>query len=292
MKPTSKTRGRPPTTQARVIAELRRRIQQGDWRASRQLPSRAALAKQLGVSLMTLQRAMVALERAGWIESRGAAGTVVARRAPTRPVYALLLPYPADHPVGFTLFHRALVAAARDIERQQDCRFELVHGQAGRFAEAELARLTTAIDEQRVNGLIQANYPGFLTQTPLWRPNRQVPVAALTYTGEVLGVPAISFSMSDWTQQALDLVVRAGCRRVALLGIWPRDSAPMATYRRQLAGHGLTGPDWWQMYLHPYSAASAREWLQALLALPAARRPEALLIADDNLVTEIGRAHV
>jgi GntR family transcriptional regulator len=58
----------PPAPYQRVAAEIRRRVTAGQWPAGTRLPSQAALAAELGVSLAEARRGMGVLRKEGLLE--------------------------------------------------------------------------------------------------------------------------------------------------------------------------------------------------------------------------------
>ncbi len=70
--------GRPMYLQ--IIEQVRRRIAVGDWKAGDVLPSIRQLAADLQVSVITVKRAYLELEREGLILTHHGKGSVVAAR--------------------------------------------------------------------------------------------------------------------------------------------------------------------------------------------------------------------
>jgi GntR family transcriptional regulator len=68
--------GRPIYIQ--IIEQIRHRIALGDWPAGHQLPSIRELAAELRVSVITVKRAYLELEREGVILTRQGVGSTVA----------------------------------------------------------------------------------------------------------------------------------------------------------------------------------------------------------------------
>lgn len=58
----------PPAQYQRVAAEIRRRVEAGDWPPGTQIPSQAQLAEQLRVTLAEARRGMTVLRREGILE--------------------------------------------------------------------------------------------------------------------------------------------------------------------------------------------------------------------------------
>lgn len=74
----SQADGRPMYLQ--IIEQIKRRIAVGDWRAGHPIPSIRQLAVDLEVSVITVKRAYLELEREGVIATQHGKGSVVAAR--------------------------------------------------------------------------------------------------------------------------------------------------------------------------------------------------------------------
>lgn len=61
-----------------IIEQIRHRVAVGDWRPGEEIPSIRALAASTRVSVITVKRAYLELERAGVITTRQGRGTFVA----------------------------------------------------------------------------------------------------------------------------------------------------------------------------------------------------------------------
>jgi GntR family transcriptional regulator len=64
-----------------IMEQIRRRIAVGDWPPGRELPSIRALAAAVQVSVITVKRAYLELEREGVILTRQGKGSFVAEKA-------------------------------------------------------------------------------------------------------------------------------------------------------------------------------------------------------------------
>jgi DNA-binding GntR family transcriptional regulator len=93
---------------ARVVTELRRRIEEGDYRPGDMLPSEAQLVREFGIGRTTIVRALGILQHDGWITREHGLGSYVKARpaegrSTTRLGRAVLeLPETTD---GFSLLH-------------------------------------------------------------------------------------------------------------------------------------------------------------------------------------------
>jgi DNA-binding FadR family transcriptional regulator len=94
---------------------LRERIVRGIYAPAQRLPSRAALGAEHGVGQATVQKALDALSRDGFVEARRRAGTFVADRPPHLSHYALVFGYRPNEPESWSGIAKALRdAAVRD----------------------------------------------------------------------------------------------------------------------------------------------------------------------------------
>lgn len=75
----SQADGRPLYQQ--LVEQVERRVAAGDWRPGQEIPSIRALAAATQVSVITVKRAYLELERAGVIVTRQGRGSFVAERA-------------------------------------------------------------------------------------------------------------------------------------------------------------------------------------------------------------------
>jgi DNA-binding LacI/PurR family transcriptional regulator/DNA-binding transcriptional regulator YhcF (GntR family) len=66
----------------RIESDLRRRLRDGGWTVGTMLPSRQSLAREYGVDLSTVQRAIAALLEEGTLRADSGRGTFVARALP------------------------------------------------------------------------------------------------------------------------------------------------------------------------------------------------------------------
>jgi GntR family transcriptional regulator len=76
-KPTTEPASQRLSVTARAVQSLRRRLSQGTWSAGDRLPSEPALAKELGVSRVSIRAALARLESEGLVNRRHGSGTYV-----------------------------------------------------------------------------------------------------------------------------------------------------------------------------------------------------------------------
>lgn len=93
--------------------------------------------------------------------------------------------------------------------------------------------MLAAVRTHRIAGVIFADFPTRLFQEP------GLCHAALTFTGEYLGAPAVGLEAVEWQGLAVTVAVAAGRSRVACLATNPLDSIWGQAYRAELERHGL-----------------------------------------------------
>jgi DNA-binding GntR family transcriptional regulator len=69
------------TAWGQVQRELRRRVDDREFRVGRRIPAEAELMEEFGVSRITVRRAIAALEADGYLEARRGSGTYVSERS-------------------------------------------------------------------------------------------------------------------------------------------------------------------------------------------------------------------
>src|SRR5690606_40846212 len=74
-----------PPKYARVVLEIRRRIENGDYPPGSMLPSESQLVREFAVGRTTVVRALQMLQQDGWITREHGRGSFVRGRPASRP---------------------------------------------------------------------------------------------------------------------------------------------------------------------------------------------------------------
>ena len=273
--------GRPADIQMGVVRELRRRIVRDELGPGAQLPPHVALEAEFGVSALTVQRALDQLKRDGFVVARGKRGTFVVDAPPHLNRYALVFPENLDVPAQ-SRFWTALRSEAQKFTQAADTLYELpmYQGVDGHKDSADYARLLDDVRAHRVAGLIFAFAPHPLRETPLVR---EAGVARVAISEKVdYAIPAIWVDMENFFARALDRVRARLCRRVAF--VCPLDKgAARAWSERLMQERGLELRPYWWHAVNIGSPQTARALLHLMMRDPD-DRPDALIVADDNLL--------
>lgn len=269
-----------------ALQTLRQKVVQGEWAPGTKIPPRRDLLDALGVSHMTLHKAMEELARDGFIHANGRAGTFVRHHPPHRCRYALLVPFSRGK--MYSRLWEALGHQADHLNLADTHHSVTVYRNIGnqRRDQAEYDELVRDIETHRVAGLIFAAQPHGLQGTPLLD---QPDMPRVTIASDAFrpGMPTVSFEQRAWARRACERLIESGRRRVAVFATnadhIERDLAPV------IEAHSLDMPPQWRLCHSPRSESGTRATAHLLMTLPPAERPDAILIADDHLVEPVTR---
>ena len=294
--------GRPPHRRDSLVAELRRRIIDGELKPGSRLPGRHEMAQQFNSALVTVHEAVQCLVRDGFVETQGTRGTFVAEHPPHLHRYAIIF---HNHPQdGWSRFYEAIRVAAETMERDDPRRrFSLCYEINGHADVEDYQTLLTELRSQRLAGLIFTSPPYSLVDTPLLADDG-VPRVAVAHNEAIPHDPRFLYDRlplcfpdsEHFLLRALDLAAASGPspRRVAIM-------TPSFGYQWQ---------EWWERTAQATSARGLsferrhaqatiytstgciHQCIYGLLGDAPERRPNVLIITDDNYVEEATKAIV
>jgi hypothetical protein len=274
--------GRPTDRQDAIVQRLRGEIINGQWMPGSRLPLRTEIEEKYGASPLTVQRALDALRRDGFVHPKGRLGTFVVENPPHLSRYALIFPahpFDTEHWRHFwtALSNEAMSVAARD-ERE----LPIYHGVLGHTDWPEYLKLVEEVRAHRLAGLIFATHPTTFLNTPLLD-DPDLPRVAITGRTDLPGVQAIQLDGRTLLDMALDHFQSVGRKRVALLG-HPGFRGVMHEYFLQgLKKRGLETRPYWVQTVEITSPEAARASAHLLAHSRRVESFDALLIADDHL---------
>ncbi len=273
----------------RQIADrLRKDIICGRLIPGSQMPSRRELQSQLEGSSSTIQAALDELLAEGFIGVHARRGTFVAQHPPHRYRYGLVLPSLPDVSGAFSSHYLNTLCAAAKRVRFGGRRMVLHFACSQDPDQPQHARLRQCIARGSLAGLF---FPApWVGDQWLNLKYDRLPVAV---TGPTLVGPGLTKVMLDqrlWFDAALDAVAARGLRSVAVLLVADDDFTNVVTYIE--AGchrRGLRCLPWWLMAVDQRWPEWAFRDALAFCHPNQTETPEALLIADDNLVPDATR---
>ncbi len=271
--------------EARIADRLRRDIIAGRLPKGRRLPNREALRRHHGASLATVQAAIDRLVTEGFLHvGSRKLGTFVSAHPPHLHHYKVIFPYAPEERGAFweTLRDAAIGMADAD-----DRSFSFFYGFGGHRDLHAYQELTEDVRCSRVAGLIFASGATEFKGTPILN-QPGIPRVAIADSYELPGIPKLAIDFTSFFDLAIGALARLGRRRIAVLfGAAPgQEASPVErAFRERMAVHGLAVNPLWLQYVHLWCAFSARNCVRLLLHSGHAERPDALIIADDNVLT-------
>jgi DNA-binding LacI/PurR family transcriptional regulator len=276
-----KERKRTPVKQQRIIASLREAIVSGAHPPGQQLPTREVLEKRYRVSRVTIQRVLDRLTADGLTYARGRNGTFVHERPPHLHRYGLLFPWRPARDGRWSRLWQALRNEAEALGNEPDRSIAIYYGPQNPPDES-FARLHYDIRAHRLAGLIFASAPGNLRGTPVLE-HPGLPRAAIMPCQDLAGVAAVDLPPESMLTRAVEHLQQRGRRRVAVL-LGKHSSSVCEFLENQLCERGFEHRPYWLQRVHPDLPEAAREVAHLIFHANPSERPDALIVADDNLV--------
>ncbi len=269
--------------QKKIIGYFRAGIGCGKLMPGQRLPTRAAVARQFRTTAVTVQRAFVRLREAGFILCDGRRGTFVAERPPSLFRYALVFP---DMAAGSArnLFWQILQQEAPAVAKRLDVEIVINFGLTYHIVDsADYLRLCRDISEGRLAGICFANTP-FMAQGTSLLEAPGVPRVAIMTPPPPPGLHAIFLEGGEaLVRRALAWLRQRGRKRVAFITVpgLPTNLAQLAKEMRFYCA------DYWVQMCLQNEPEAAGHLAELLWRLPAAKRPDSLVILDDNLAEAV-----
>ena len=265
-----------------IEQELRRRICDGTYAPGARLPLRRKLLVEFGASPLTMQRAMDRLAEQGFVRAKGVLGTFVAERLPNRGCIALVFPSEPERSGGLR-FWSAIQRAAAGWDGAGGATFRPYFLNDSHLDVPDHRRLCADLADGGLAGVLSVNDPHYLIGSPVLESPLPRVCIGNGQAGTIERYRASFIHLKDDLVQ--DAVLRRfhteGRRRVAILTNSAQDERAWLAKLKEV---GLkTRPEWW-IALHASAAEGARPITRLLCSGPADKRPDCLLISDDNLV--------
>ncbi len=276
-------RTRPPVKQDAIIAHVRDLIVRGKLAPGDRLPPRTTIEESFQVSIMTVQRAFERLVEDGFITVADGQGSFVAAAPPHLHRYALVFPFSPGE-LHWVRFWALLKESAQAFALRAPARLAIYEGVERDRTTAGFQRLSEDVARQRLAGIIFASDPWPLKGTAILDAPG-IPRVAFSGLAANTQVPGISLGGDgSFFTRAIDHLVARGRRRIGLLTVPGLSGAHLDVYRAALGERGLPyQPGWVQVGIQS-DPQWAAHLVHAMFRGPASDRPDALIIADDNLV--------
>jgi len=270
-----------PHTEVReqVTAKLRKEIICGRLSPGQRIPPQIELARQFGVSGVTVQHAISRLARDGFLCTRPRQGTYVAEKPPHLFHYGITF---HTHPAEQGNWLQFWVALSHEAVRMQQTTrsdLSLFYGINGRAGEGDYDEVVRLVKSHQLAGLIFTSNPWLLAKTPLIT-EPDIPRVGLAQKGEFPGVTAVD--TPGFEERCLQEMCARGRRRIGLILTDHHENADQwVTLARSM---GIEVRPEWMQTVPLFQPALARNVAQLLMSPHYSQRPDGLIIADDNLV--------
>jgi len=285
MATSTSTLGRPADRTRLIVRELRRRIVSGSYEPGGQLPTRSEIEEHFGAGATTVQRALEQLRRDGFIQVNGRQGTYVVPNPPHLTRYAIVFadsPGRTEWPRFWTALNHEVVNLEESQTRPEALQLPVYYGVNKDDKTEDYDRLVQEVQEHLVAGLIFTSTPFMVAHTPLLD-EAGVPRVAVMGTDGDPNIPVVSLDVSSFRTKAVAYLAGLGRRRIAVIGV-PTKHNLATEWAPFIAAGGLETRPYWFQTVHRNSTESARNCLHLLMHPGQDVRPDAIVIADDNLL--------
>ncbi len=261
----------------RVVQSLREAILGGVYEPGQKMPTRLTMGSQLGVGMATIQHALDELREDGFVRAHPF-GTFVVENPPHLCNYGLVMPADGLWSRYFISLRRAAAMLDKG-DTKHFVEYNVSQEGAGRqdfvnlcrdVAKHKLAGLIFAGDSRsiHVNAVLQHGF---------------VPVVHIVWSETISG-PLIILSEDSFIDRSIDYLRSKGRSRIAHLHMdfpWNR----LEDVKLMLRKRGVEVRDYWIQGIPVGSMNhTAANVVNLMMQLDDQKRPDALIIYDDNLV--------
>ncbi len=272
--------GHADSTPHATLRLLRRRIIEGYFPRDSRLPTRKQLMASLGVSPLTLQRALDRLTKEGFVRSIDRVGSFVAPNPPHLCRYPLVFISSPTSSIGtWNRFWQTLSENVGSVEKQLGMQLPVYTGIDGHADNEDYRSLLRDLDCGRVAGLIFSQNPVVLEESPLLT-TPGIPRVAISRYAHTMS--AVAHDFEAFFDRAAQYLASHGCRKVAMLILPWQMKVWGESIKSAIARHGLQSrPEWLQVIS---GAESAQTVVRLLMSGAQSDRPDGLILGDDNYI--------
>lgn len=264
---------KPASKRADIIRQIRKIIVRGDLKPGEQLPTYLVLQKRFSTTSSTIRLAVEELCREGFIVSRAPQGLFVSQTPPHLSRFGVLLP----EWYGGVTFTSVIDDAVKEYadEDHELVAYEAVDSTSEPW---RMERLQADIRSHLLAGLIVGSFPSFRVEEEVLK-QCDLPRVAICLPRE--GIHTIYPDEMSFYRRAFELVRGRGRRRVAMVTTfkteWPEPALELLSQMEM-----TTRPEWFQAS-GPQAVGCIRNAVHLLFSENQRERPDALVVADDNL---------
>lgn len=277
--------------QQRLAGDLVQRICRGELRPGDALPTLSDLQSQYGLALKTVQRSLEQLKASGILTSRRGSGTFVAAAPPMLRRFALVFEKHRDMPGGWSQFYEAMWQAAPTVGARHGVSIERYAGVTNGPYAIDTARLADDMQGYRIGGLIMG-VPAFALRGTAAMEERVVPAVGVQSglsAGDGLDA-AVYPDFSSFARRSLAWLKARGCQRPAVVAQSDVYLDHFDVLLDEMREAGFEHEPWWFQAVPQTAPRMATNAVLAMINPTQARRPDALIIIDDQISAAAMRA--
>jgi len=272
---------------AQVMARIRSSIVSGQYSPGYRLPTFVEMEGDFAVGRAVIQQALAELKRDGFIRSEGRRGLFVTENPPHLYQYALVLPSLPGDP-GNSQLMVALQNEAMRIEKSDpQRRFRFYFGICPNSDSAEsIDQLRDDIQNHRLAGLIIHHDSAAVLESiaPVLSGIPRVYLWADETSTNMS--PALTVDGTQLLRRALEYLKNDGRQRIALVQMGGTNID--VDFQKLFDEASLEWHAPWTQWVGRSHPAVAEGLVSLLMDGRAERRPDAIIVTDDNLVPYVG----
>ena len=258
-------------------------ILSGKLRPAERIPSRLDLIRRFKTTPVTVQRAFDRLAEAGFIESLGRKGTFVVDRPPNRHRIGLVFKGSPSSP-EWRQFWTIMRKVSSELEGENDWHFDS-YLEIENIDSPGRTRLAYDIENHRLAGVFHVS-KGTMAEIPA---ALDIPCASVV-TNDDVRIEKTLFIMLDTRKFLVDAIryqVSCGCKSLALIATPGFRGALFPIFSEVLESFNLPLERKWIQTGNLNAPSESANLAELLFSGGARKRPDGLLILDDNLTPHV-----
>ena len=263
-----------------ILTQVKSDLSSGRLTRNGKLPVREDLGKFYGVSKSTVQKVFAALEKEGFVISKGSQGTFVNPRSPDQTDVAVILPAGSRELTSNSLYSQFAHRRAA-LEHSTGKRFRLFYVDDLRMIKDDFQHLAQEVRALKFWGAIFLFAPLSWMYEPFLE--NGIPVVSLTDESSQK-ISTVWVDYSDLLEKMLDECKAAGCRRPALISMTSVPYHHIVDYKNKAAEIGIEVSD--RMIYGLQALSIHPEWFRhpVYSLFSGGNPPDALLLLDETFL--------
>ncbi|HEY3329578.1 MAG TPA: GntR family transcriptional regulator [Capsulimonadaceae bacterium] len=278
--------GRPADRKDELVVCLRDSIISGELQPGGRMPTREQIIQRFSASPVTVNSALAELRDSGFVEVRGNQGTFVAGILPHQTRYAIAFGMESDDTAGMGYTASLARESARVSKTVVDHReLEIVpfYGLDRSWEAPDFVALMAEVRAHRIAGIIAANFiPEVVYAEDVVANN--VPIVANVGSLVATECSTVQFDGASAAKMAFEYLAKRGVRRPGMIFSVKTNQLASSTWTDCAAAVGILIEPYLIQRSHLAAPSAAQSSAHLMMMLDDSRRPDALIIVDDNLV--------